>query len=125
MDNGLHADLTGRIVGCAIEVHRHLGAGLLESVYESALCQELLLQGLSFRRQAMVPLCYKDEPISAHRLDLIVEDAVVVEIKSVRRLEPIHLAQMLTYLRVAGLHVGLLLNFNSVVMKDGIRRVAL
>ncbi len=125
MYDGIHADLTGEIVSCAIEVHRHLGAGLLESVYESALCHEMLLRGLRFNRQVVVALHYKGEVISAHRVDLVVEEAVIVEIKSVLRLEPVYLAQVLTYLHVTGLRVGLLLNFNSVVMKNGIRRLVL
>ena len=122
---GLHAELTHRIVGCAIEVHSHLGAGLLESVYESALCIELAENYLRFERQSGVPLYYNGHLISEHRPDLVVEDAVVVEIKSIRKYEQIHVAQMLTYLRVRRLRVGLILNFNSVVMRHGIRRVVL
>ena len=125
MHDGLHADITERVVGCAIEVHRHLGAGLLESVYESALCREMLLQGMTVSGQVAVPLYYKGELLSEHRFDLMVDNVVLVEVKSVKALEPIHTAQVLTYLRVAGLRVGLILNFNSVVMKHGIRRVVL
>lgn len=125
MDDGLHAPLTSQIVGCAIEVHRTLGPGLLESVYEAALVIEFELHGLSFHRQCGLPLYYKGHLVSEHRPDLIVEDAVIVEVKSVKHLEPIHIAQVLTYLRVTGHRVGLLLNFNSAVMKQGIRRVAL
>ena len=125
MYDGLHADVTNSIVGCAIEVHRALGAGLLESIYEQALCHEMMIRGMRINRQVSVPLLYKGEPISVHRIDVIVDDAVVVEIKSVKRLEPIHTAQMLTYLRVAGLRVGLLLNFNTVVLRHGIRRLIL
>ena len=116
---------TERIIGCAIEVHRHLGPGLLESVYESALCIELRARSLPFKRQVGLPLYYKGELISEHRPDLIVDDEVIVEIKSVDRLAPIHTAQMLTYLRVTSLRVGLILNFNSQTMKDGTRRVVL
>jgi GxxExxY protein len=123
--DGLHADITERIVGCAIEVHRHLGPGLLESVYEAALGVELALRKLPFRRQVRLPLQYKSHLISEHRVDLIVDEAVVVEVKAVQRLEPIHIAQLLTYLRVSGVRVGLILNFNSAVMKHGIRRVVL
>lgn len=125
MYDGLHADTTEQIVGCAIEVHRHLGPGLLESVYEAALCHEMLFRGLPFHRQLIVQLHYKGQPISHHRVDLVIAEAVVVEIKSVAGFEPIHTAQMLTYLKVTGLRVGLLLNFNVPVMKHGIRRVVL
>jgi GxxExxY protein len=116
---------TERIIGCAIEVHKHLGPGLLESVYESALCIELRARSVPFKQQAGIPLYYKGELISEHRPDLIVNDEVIVEIKSVDRLAPIHTAQMLTYLRVTALRVGLILNFNSHTMKDGTRRVVL
>ena len=125
MQDGLHASLTEQIVGCAIEVHRHLGPGLLESVYESALCIELNTRGLSLKRQVGIPLFYKGQLISEHRPDLVVGDLVIVEIKSIQRLEPVHMAQMMTYLRVTGLRVGLILNFNHAVMKQGIRRVTL
>ena len=118
-------DITDRIIGCAIEVHKHLGPGLLESVYESALCVELNVRLLPFRRQIGIPLYYKGELISEHRPDLIVADQVIVEIKSVDRLAPIHVAQMLTYLRVASLRVGLILNFNDLTMTQGTRRVVL
>jgi GxxExxY protein len=113
------------VIRCAIEVHRQLGPGLLESVYESALCIEFKADSLSFVRQVGIPLYYKGELISEHRPDLIVDNQVVVEIKSIDRLAPIHVAQMLTYLRVTSLRVGLILNFNSQTMKDGTRRVVL
>jgi len=118
-------DLTEQIIGCAIEVHRHLGPGLLESVYESALCIELKSLGLPFTRQIGVPVFYKGELIAEHRPDLIIRDEVIVEIKSVERFNPVFLAQMLTYLRITDLRVGLILNFNRPVMKDGVRRVSL
>ena len=121
----LATDLTEQIIGSAIEVHRHLGPGLLESVYESALCIELRSVGLPFTRQLGVPLFYKGELMAEHRPDLIVRNEVIVEIKSVERFNPVFLAQMLTYLRITGLHVGLILNFNRSVMKDGVRRVSL
>jgi GxxExxY protein len=123
--DGFAADVTDRIIGCAIEVHRHLGPGLLESVYESAMCLELELAGLAFTRQVGVPVLYKGELIAEHRPDLIVSDLVVVEVKSVERFNPVFVAQMLTYLEITGLRVGLILNFNRAVMKDGIRRVML
>jgi len=121
----LSTDITEHIIGCAIEVHRHLGPGLLESVYESALCLELESAGLQFARQVGIPVFYKGELIAEHRPDLIVADEVVVEVKSVERFNTVFLAQMLTYLRITGLHVGLILNFNRSAMKDGVRRVSL
>jgi GxxExxY protein len=114
--------LTERIIGCAIEIHRVLGPGLLESVYELALTRELRDAGLSFQRQVAAPVYYKGESIAAHRPDLVVAGRVVVEVKSVSRLEPVHTAQLLTYLQILQLRVGLLLNFNVAVMKHGIRR---
>ncbi len=123
--DGVHSELTDRIIGCAIEVHRHLGPGLLESVYEAALCYELELAGLSLTRQVGVPLFYKGQLLSEHRPDLIVDRQVIVEIKCVTRIEPVHIAQILTYLRITKLKVGLLLNFQRAVLKDGIKRVAL
>ena len=114
-----------RILRCALEVHRVIGPGLLESVYESALCIELTANHIPFVRQMGIPLFYKGELLSEHRPDLIVENKVVVEIKSVQQLAPIHWAQVLTYLRVASLNVGLLLNFNSPTLKAGTRRVVL
>ena len=123
--DGVHAALTDQILKCAIEVHRHLGPGLLESIYESALCFELAAAGLSFQRQVGIPLYYKGLLLSEHRPDLVVANSVIVEIKAVERFDPIHTAQMLTYLRVTGLRVGLVLNFNSALLRDGIRRVVL
>lgn len=117
--------VTAEILNCAIEVHRELGPGLLESVYETALCIEFRSRGISFQRQKGVPLYYKGELISEHRPDLIVADAVVVEVKSIERLAPVHLAQMLTYLRVTSLKVGLILNVNNETMRAGTRRVVL
>ena len=121
----LAIDLTEKTIGCAIEVHRHLGPGLLESVYESALCTELKSLALPFTRQIGVPVFYKGELIAEHRPDLIIRDEVIVEIKSVERFNPVFLAEMLTYLRITNLRVGLILNFNRPVMKDGVRRVSL
>jgi len=120
-----NTDLTDRILSCAIDVHRQLGPGLLESVYESALSIELRYRGIPFKRQVGFPLYYRGELISEHRPDLIVEETVIVEVKTVERFAPIHTAQMLTYLRVTSLQLGLLLNFNSETMKAGIRRVVL
>ena len=117
--------LTEKIIGCAIEVHRQLGPGLLESTYESALCVELELAGLKFQRQLIYPISYKGRAIGEHRIDLIVERAVILEIKSVDRHDPVFEAQLLTYLRITGLHRGLLINFNSRLLKDGIKRFVL
>ena len=116
---------TERIIGCALEVHRHLGPGLLEAVYENALCGELTDARLPFKRQIGVPLYYKGKLVSEHRPDLVVADRVVVEVKSVNRFDPVHVAQVLTYLRVMGLRTGLLLNFNTDMLRKGIRRVRL
>ena len=116
--------LSERVIGCAIEVHRHLGPGLLESAYEDCLCFELAQAGLSTRRQVELPVLYKGIRLAVgYRLDLLVEERLVLEIKSVERVLPIHEAQLLTYLRMSGLRAGLVLNFNHVVLKEGIRRV--
>ncbi|MGB7622671.1 MAG: GxxExxY protein [Terriglobia bacterium] len=117
--------LTEKIIGCAIEVHRNLGPGLLEATYEAALCVEMELAGLNFRRQLVFPVVYKGRSIGEYRLDLVVEDAVVVEIKSVERFDPVFEAQVLTYLKVTGKNIGLLINFNSRLLKDGIKRYIL
>ncbi len=117
--------LTERIIGCAIEVHRHLGAGLLESAYHTALCVELAMQRITFDRERVIPLAYKGVSVGEYRPDLIVERQVVVEVKSVMQFEPVFVAQMLTYLRITGLRTGLLLNFNKAVLKAGVKRVVL
>src|SRR6266542_2178839 len=105
--------LTHEIIGAAIEVHRMLGPGLLESAYEECLCHELRLRGIALQRQIDVPLIYKGAALTAaFRLDVLVEDNVIVEVKSVEKLLPVHEAQLVTYLRLAGKRVGLLLNFN-------------
>ena len=116
---------TERIIGCAIEVHRHLGAGLLEHTYESAMCIELGLRGIAFDRQPTFAVSYKGQTIGEHRADLIVERAVVVELKSVERFDPVFDSQLLSYLKCTGLHLGLLINFNSTLLKHGIRRLVL
>jgi GxxExxY protein len=117
--------ITEKIIGCAIEVHRQLGPGLLEGTYEAAMCIELAAAGLKHVRQPVFPVVYKQQLIGEYRLDLIVENAVVVEIKSVDRFDPIFEAQVLTYLKVTGKRIGLLINFNSRLVKDGIRRFIL
>ena len=116
-------ELSYRIIGAAIEVHRTLGPGLLESTYCECLCRELSLRDISFRRECGVPLEYKGIKLDCgYRMDLLVEDLVVVEIKAIEALAAVHDAQLLTYLRVGGWKVGLLINFNVVVLKDGIHR---
>ena len=116
-------DITGRIIKAAIEVHRSLGPGLIESVYEACLCYELSQCGLRFRRQVQIPVSYKSIQLDAElRLDALVEDTVFVELKAVEALHPVHEAQLLTYLKLTGKRVGLLINFNVPVLKDGIVR---
>lgn len=117
--------LTERIIGCAIEVHRHLGPGLLEATYESALCIELEDAGMKYLRQLAVPATYKGRVIGEYRLDLLVDNTVILELKSVERFDPVFEAQVLTYLRVTGKRVGLLINFNSRLLKNGIKRFIL
>ena len=122
---GQDNELTEAIIGCAIEVHRVLGPGLLESVYENALCIEMTERAIPFQRQKGFALHYKGHLLSEHRPDLVVSERVVVEVKCVEHLIPIHRAQMLTYLRVLKLETGLLMNFKTEVMKSGIKRVRL
>ena len=116
--------LSEKIIGLAIEVHRQLGPGLLESAYEECLAYELGRSDVSYRRQVPLPVVYKEVRLEAvYRMDLVVEDEIVVEIKAAERLLPIHEAQMLTYLKLSGYKVGLLMNFNSIVLKEGLRRL--
>jgi GxxExxY protein len=118
-------EITEKIIGAAIEVHRHLGPGLLEGAYEECLCYELDQAGLMFQRQVHLPIRYKGILLqSAHRMDLIVEDAVVVELKATEETPRLFSAQLLTYLKSAQKPVGLLINFNVPVLKEGIRRIA-
>ena len=119
-------ELSTVIVGAAIEVHRVLGPGLLESAYQAALARELALRGLEFKREVSLPVAYKGVQLDCgYRLDFVVEEKVVVELKAVEKIEPIHMAQLMTYLRLSGKKLGLLLNFNAPQMKEGIRRVVL
>lgn len=118
-------ETANKIIGCAIEVHRHLGPGLLVSTYEAALGIELEESGLKYQRQVPFPAVYRGRNIGEYRVDLIVENAVVVEIKSVERHDPVLEAQILTYLRITGKKVGLLINFNSRLLKNGIKRYIL
>ncbi len=115
--------ITERIIGAAIEVHKVLGPGLMESACEECLCRELALRGIGVQRQLPLPVEYKGVRLdSGYRLDLLVERSVVVEIKSLSSIEPIHDAQLLTYLKLGGWKLGLLINFNVPALKDGIRR---
>jgi len=118
--------ITEGVIGAAIAVHRALGPGLLESAYQECLCQELALRGIPFEREVPLPLEYKGIRCECgYRLDILVAGAVVVEVKAIEAIAPIHEAQLLTYLRLGGWNVGLLMNFNVVVLKDGIRRKVL
>ena len=117
-------ELTEKIISCAIEVHRSLGPGLLESAYEECLCRELELRGIPFVRQRPVPLVYKDRPVElGYRLDLLVDSRVIVELKCVETILLIHRMQLLTHLRLCHVKVGLLLNFYVPVLKEGIYRM--
>jgi GxxExxY protein len=119
----IQEQLTEQIIGAGIEVHRELGPGLLESVYEECLCHELHLRGLSFQRQVNLPISYKGLKLDCgYRLDIVVEDSVLIELKSIDQILPIRQAQLLTYLRLSGKKVGLLINFNVSVLKNGIVR---
>lgn len=122
MDEG--GDLSGRVIGAAIEVHRTLGPGFLESVYESALCVELEARRIPFTRQVLVELGYKGHAVGEGRIDLVVDGDLIVELKAVEKLLPLHELQVLSYLKVTGRPLGLLINFNVEVLARGVRRVA-
>jgi GxxExxY protein len=118
--------VTGAVIAAAIEVHRLLGPGLLESIYQRALCHEMHLRGLPFQGQQPVPVAYKGVNLGDDlRLDLVVADQLIVELKAVDKLLPIHEAQLITYLKLTGLRVGLLINFNVRLLKEGIKRIVL
>mgnify|MGYP001059010761 CR=1 FL=1 len=117
-------EVTQAVIGAAIRVHKALGPGLLESAYEACLAHELAKQGLEAERQKPLPVKYGEVELECgYRLDLVVQGMVIVEVKSVERLHPIHEAQLLSYLKIADLRVGLLINFNTLVLRDGIRRM--
>jgi GxxExxY protein len=118
-------ELITRVIGCAITVHRIQGPGFLESIYATALAVELSLQGIPFERERSIVVNYRGTPIPGQRVDLIVGDLVVVEIKAVARLDPIFEAKLLSYLRTTKLRVGLLINFNAPVLKDGLKRMVI
>jgi GxxExxY protein len=118
--------LSNQVIGAALEVHRTLGPGLLESVYEQALAYELTTLGLNVQTQVAVPVAYKSVKLDCgFRLDLLVQEQLVIELKSVDSLAPVHDAQLLTYLKLTGLHTGLLINFNVPLLKQGIKRLVL
>lgn len=122
----LEKALTEQIIGAAIEVHKHFGPGLLESAYEECLCRELHLRGLKCERQRNLPLEYKGIKLDCgYRIDIVVEEKVILELKVVDAIAPIHEAQLLTYLRLSGIEIGLVINFNVPVLKDGIKRLVL
>jgi GxxExxY protein len=119
-----YTQLTEQIIGAAMRVHTQLGPGLLESAYEACLAFELTSSGLAVERQKSLPVVYRDVQLDCgYRLDLVIQDAVVVEIKSVDALIPIHTAQILSYLKLSGYHIGLLINFNVLHLRSGIRRI--
>lgn len=123
MSKLLWEGLTERIIGAAIEVHKELGPGLLESAYEECLCRELGWAGIAYKRQLEVPIRYKGEEIDInYRIDILAEDKVVLELKAVETLLPIHEAQLLTYMKLNGMRLGLLINFNTTALAEGIRR---
>jgi len=118
-------EITEQVIGCCIEIHKQLGPGLLESAYEECLCYELSALGLVFERQKPLPVKYKTVNLDCgYRLDFVIEDKIILELKTVESLLPIHEAQLLTYLKLSGLTLGLLINFNVPVLKNGIKRIA-
>jgi GxxExxY protein len=118
-------EITEQVIGACIEIHRELGPGLLESAYEECLCCELAQRGIRFERQKPLPVKYKNVSLDCgYRLDLVVEGKIIVELKTVEQLLPIHEAQLLTYLKLSGLTLGVLINFNVPVLKNGIKRIA-
>jgi GxxExxY protein len=117
--------LASRVIGAALEVHSQLGPGFIESVYEEALCVELEMRGVPFVRQATISLNYKGRLVGEGRLDLLVGEILVVELKAVEALTPVHTAQVLSYLKITGLQLGLLVNFNVASLRQGIRRIIL
>src|SRR5690348_8394899 len=122
----IYEELTEKIIGAAIEVHRCLGPGLMESAYEECLCHELNLRGLAFKRQLSIPVIYKGVKLDCgYKLDLLVENTVILELKCVERILPVHEAQLLTYLRLLDKPVGFIMNFNVPVMKQGLVRKVL
>jgi len=118
-------DLATRVIGCSIDVHRALGPGLLEKIYARAVCIELEHAGIQYQREREIPVTYRGELLCQQRLDIVVADQIILEIKSVEHLSPVHRAQLTSYLRISKIRLGLLINFNVAILQDGIKRVAL
>ena len=119
-------DLSFEVIGAAIEVHKALGPGLMESAYEVCLCEEMRYGNMPFVQQKPLPISYKSKQLDCgYRLDIVVGDSLIVELKAVEKLLPIHEAQILTYMKLSGINLGLLINFNVRILKDGIRRFIL
>ena len=119
-------DLSNKVIGCALNVHRELGPGVLESTYEQCLCYELSKAGLQFERQKELPVKYQDVEIECgYRIDLLIEGKLIIELKSVEESQRIHEAQLLTYMKLSNVEVGVLINFNSILLRDGSRRFVL
>lgn len=122
----LGARLSEKVIGAGIAVHQALGPGLLENIYEECLAIELKDQGIAFERQKMIPVVYKGHPLDpSYKADFVIENQMIVELKALEKILPIHEAQLLTYLKLSGIELGLLMNFNTVLLKDGIKRMAL
>jgi GxxExxY protein len=121
----MNDELTQKIIGAAIEVHRTLGPGLLESIYEEALCHEFDLRQIRYRRQVEIDVIYKDKVIKGQRLDILVEEDVIVEIKSLSKLPEVSTAQTLSYLKATGLNRALVINFGAKMLRDGVKRISL
>ena len=117
--------LSQKIIGCAIEVHRRLGPGLLESIYEKALCIELAFAGLKFERQKILSIKYRGKPLGEFKIDILVEKTIVLELKAVDRYDPVFKAQLLSYMKLGNYKLGLLINFNRNLLTDGVKRVIL
>jgi len=119
-------ELSNRVIGCALEVHRHLGPGLLESTYEQCLAYEMKVAGMAFKLQHALPVEYKNIKLDCgYRIDMLVDNSIIIELKSVDKILPIHQAQLLTYMKLADISIGLLINFNVKYLKDGIKRMVL
>ena len=119
-------ELSNQVIGCALEVHRNLGPGLLESTYEQCLAYEMKTAGMAFKLQHALPVEYKNIKLDCgYRIDMLVDNSIIIELKSVDKILPIHQAQLLTYMKLAGISIGLLINFNVKYLKDGIKRMVL
>jgi len=117
--------LTREIIGAAIEVHRHLGPGLLESIYEAALCHEFKLRSIKYEKQKHIDIIYKHTRIKGQRIDLVIESSVIIELKAVNQITPLFIAQTLSYLKAANLGTALIINFNARILTEGIKRVSI